>query len=626
MKFSSNASSSQLPTELNEHQLEELCSQPINPDELKGVLDFIENTRIPIKYHQQLIRGIIDSLLAASNINNLDLNLEYLKHDKFSKEYAKQCYQELLTGFLEETETTLSADGLTVDTYIHIKDAWLKITRAWERLKHLFRLEQTDLSSVYDLQAHILKTLDHKGHLDITASLEVFHPRESDNENEDNRDTEKCRTLVVCLRRNILSLPILSFLKQEPSLKEETLKIIISMITNDYVSPEWQNFLSCAAKTSPPELLKTILESLPKDQKLRVLKIKIEDTSETILETFINHHKDDAIFLLEWLPPEQRLEAITFKPDYNPTILEQLIPSPDFSYRIVAILELLPPEQRLKVLTSRHTIHPTVLAACIETLPGYQIVLMLELLPEEQRLTALTFQRDHHPTILETCISSHQGHQTALAMLKRLPEENQLKALTQENSAHKTILDQLDNNPTLLPAVYFALTPHNRLAMLDNRNISKTVLRIMAANPPIQTAILNNTTGLEKSRLVIFLAIEKYIQFRNTSSPNYGFMSFFSPIPGDTEFSSAKTLKDKIIHAKDREALNEHVKEFLNEFFKNRDQFSVSSWYPYKSCTSFLLAEFKNDPLLEEKFLSDTNLQFSEESESTKTSTSRLTL
>ena len=522
-----NVSSCQLSIELNEHQLERACNQPINLDELKDVLNCIQKGRIPRKYHQKLTKGMIHCLLEAPYfldlyINNLD-ELIYLENDAFSKEYCTQRYQGLLADFLEGTEATLSIDGLTVDAYINIREAWQKNWRTWHRLRILFELEQLHPAEVSDLIACILEKLSHRGPLDIAASLEIFYPQSS-NYSKKDQDTAKCHTLLACLKKNSLSSQILSFLKTEPSLKEKIFKKMIWGIECcDYVDKEkWKSFLDCAARISPPELLETILASLPERKRLEVLKIKKKDTSETILETLINHNKDNAIPLLRWLPTEQILEALAFKRDHHPTVLEQLIPSSNFSYRIVVILELLLQRQQLEGLVLEHNHHPTVLAAYIHNPQGYEIALsILKFLPRHQRLKALTFKRDNDPTILEQLTSSSNHHfsppslhfsssalrfsssalrfsrpdfrfspsilrfsDQVVIILRLLPKKERFELLKQRRTSGSTILMELAHDFRGLDEVLRLLPQEDRSkALMERNNINQSIFEGWINNP-----------------------------------------------------------------------------------------------------------------------------------------------
>ena len=268
-------------------------------------------------------------------------------------------------------------------------------------------------------------------------------------------------------------------------------------------------------RNNNPNIIKTMLEYLSENQRLKALTIQNEKRGETPIHcAAVFSNKSDIIkTMLEYLPESQRLKALTIQnKKRGETPIHYAAAFSNKSDIIKTMLEYLPENQRLKALTIQNKkgnipIHHAALNKnpdIIKTMLGY--------LPGNQRLDALTIQNKNGDTPIYLVVRDRSNPDIIKTMLEYLPENQRLKALTIQNGcgdtlivflvikhglkAVKVVLECLPENQRLAAlAIKGSTTPIHFVARYHSLETIKAVLECVPEEQRLEALIIKDEDG-----------------------------------------------------------------------------------------------------------------------------------
>lgn len=302
-----------------------------------------------------------------------------------------------------------------------------------------------------------------------------------------------------------------------------------------------------------PEIMMVILDLLPPDERLDAV-TRIDLNKERVLYKLAG--KPALVrAILEKLPQEQRLIAIKKSEGFNGTVLHEAASN---SESLRFILELYPIEERLAALKmTGFDSHESVLqlaAAFPESLKT-----ILSLIPEGERLDAITYLEQggwvKAKSALQIVMKTNKLEYLS-EMISWMPEDQKLNVM-------KMVLQKYADNPESLKAFLDMLPPDKKLTLVDEPDEKgQTVLSLAAVNVKSLKMILDLYSE-EQKPAAIMKCIKGGHRIFWTRDPA-ALIMILALIPAEQRLSviEENDTTDGILHA----ALEspEHLKELLS--------------------------------------------------------------
>ncbi|WP_193392735.1 ankyrin repeat domain-containing protein, partial [Legionella santicrucis] len=443
-------------------------------------------------YLQQLDQGIIafDALEQGASINARNkkgqsaLHLAALKADKESLSKLIACGIKVLYKDKNEVGRDIAKQLIAAQAQLDIKDED-------ENTPLIIAVQNKDLAMVNYLLEHgaCLETFDG----DMKTAL--FWAAE-------NGDG----AIFDVLLKYGANVNIVSYPEENTPLMVALIKhhfsIAQKIVAQKEVAIKQQNrygerALHWAADNS--EILKTILELYPENQRLEAVLVK-DKCDKTVLH-WAYTRAEILKAILELLPENQRLEAVMIQNKDGNTVLHDAADIPE---SLKTILALLPENQRLEAVLVKDKCDKTVLHWAYTRAESLKTI--LELLPENQRLEAVLVKDKCDKTVLNWASMSAESLKTILELL---PENKRLEAVLVKDKCDKTVLHWAYTRAESLKTILALLPENQRLeAVLVKGKYDKTVLHWAYMRAESLKTILELLP--ENQRLEAVLVKDKY--------------------------------------------------------------------------------------------------------------------